>query len=251
MNLPKLLLTLISFSSFISCVFTLKCKDHKCDSTRLGTIIQYPFRVIDHHPIPCGYPGFNVQCNGTTTKLELPNSIILEIENIHYKDQKIELSDPNGCLPSKIMSLNLSNSPLYAMYYQEYAVFNCSGYFDTGEYNQSMAHELKKVDCLSDFSYTVYAVNSHWSVSLLSSSCRWVGNMSYPDENPLGSFVLDPLNYPYITLHWDNPRCGPCAKLGRRCRVKSDFAHEVECTSRLIPMTNGNQNSQIKKIICC
>ncbi|XP_021729156.1 putative RING-H2 finger protein ATL21A [Chenopodium quinoa] len=242
-----LILVPILFSSY---AIAQKCDDYQCDSSILGTRIRFPFREVDHQPKSCGHPGFDVRCKGTNITLELPNSIVFKIDRISYDDQYIDLIDTDGCLPLKILSLDLSNTSFYSLYYQEFAIFNCSGYFDDMHFNNTISNELRKIDCLSGLSYTVYAINPLWAVSLLSSTCQWVSNVSVPDFYGVDFSAIYEDDFSF-TLHWDEPQCGPCEKIDRRCRVRGDTTHGIECTTKLpglFPSYN-NGNSSIKAVV--
>ncbi|XP_021729158.1 putative RING-H2 finger protein ATL21A [Chenopodium quinoa] len=213
-----------------------------------GTEIRFPFREVDNQHKSCGYPGFDVRCNnGGKPTLELLNSITFEIDSINYDDQYVDLSDPDGCLPLKLISLNLSTSQFYALYFKEFAVFNCSGQFDDWEYNNTSNYDLNKVNCLSGMSYTVYAVESLGVVSLLSSTCQWVANVSVPDYYGISFSAIyeDELMNPKITLRWDEPSCRQCETLNRRCRVKKDSTDEIECTSMFYSTSSGVLDSEL------
>ncbi|XP_074318038.1 putative RING-H2 finger protein ATL21A [Silene latifolia] len=223
-----------------------KCADHKCNKTSYDhPTIRFPFRAIDRQSKDCGYPGFNVHCDGqSTTLLELPNSIILEVSRIDYSRQEIRLTDPDECLPSKLFNLDLSFSPFYPKYYQEFAVFNCSGQFPNYEYNHTLNSDLQKVDCLSGLNHTVYVVDTFQAVSLLSLSCQRVANIVVPDD--YGSSTLT-LVTGTITLYWDEPRCGPCAEIGRRCQIQTQSLHQIECS---LEIYENDEPSASKLTVC-
>ncbi|KAH7854009.1 hypothetical protein Vadar_009054 [Vaccinium darrowii] len=98
-----------------------------------GPIIHYPFRLKNHHPPHCGYPGFDLSCSPnttattiTTTVLNLPNSIEVLVTAIDYTSQFIYIKDPNSCFPQLLQNLNLSTTPFqfaYATY--EISLFSC------------------------------------------------------------------------------------------------------------------------------
>ncbi|AES59895.1 receptor Serine/Threonine kinase, putative [Medicago truncatula] len=58
-----------------------------------------------------GYPGFELFCSSNNeTMIELPYKVKLNVKNIDYKHQTIQLSDPQSCLCKHINNLNLSES---------------------------------------------------------------------------------------------------------------------------------------------
>lgn len=50
--------------------------------------------------------------------LTLPNSGDFLVRNINYLSQQVQLYDPNDCLPSGLLTLNLSSSPFVGSFYR-------------------------------------------------------------------------------------------------------------------------------------
>lgn len=74
-----------------------------------------------------GYPsGFDLLCNDADeTVLELPSiPIKLFVKNIDYKSQRIQVYDPQNCLPREL--IKLSNSSVYPFKFQSYGESNVS-----------------------------------------------------------------------------------------------------------------------------
>ncbi|KAF7148678.1 hypothetical protein RHSIM_Rhsim03G0201300 [Rhododendron simsii] len=100
---------------------TKTCSDH-------GPPIRFPFRINNHHPPHCGYPGFDLSCspNNTATVLDLPNSVKVLVTHIDYKSRLIHIKDPNSCFPQQRQNLNLSTAPFqFADIVYTFCLFSC------------------------------------------------------------------------------------------------------------------------------
>lgn len=91
-----------------------ECIPTRCYNHHGGPAIRFPFRLKDHHPDHCGYPGFDLACSENTTMLELPFSssssagvVKLAVRKIDYKSQLIHTYDPHGCFPRQLRILFL------------------------------------------------------------------------------------------------------------------------------------------------
>lgn len=233
------LLTLIS-------IVHLAVSQNECLTTRCGPtgpVIRFPFRLRDHQPEHCGYPGFELSCTGSgstefdlqfpvtasTDKIMIPLRTIVSVSDIDYKAQKILASKAlaRSCLPEKLTMLkNSSSASLFEVealgYTQGYTLFNCS---DTRGYGQD-------ITCLSSRSYRVIAFASIYDITTLPpySSCFKMYNVSYvPDE------LFTGINDDYGTrfyLGWSKPYCGNCEGEGKYCRLKNGGRdEETECIS--------------------
>ncbi|RWR86883.1 rust resistance kinase Lr10-like protein [Cinnamomum micranthum f. kanehirae] len=75
-------LFVVIFHSFhLSRCYALNCTRSKCSDG--GPDIQFPFRLRGQ-PERCGYPGFELICNGTNTILQLPSGPNLSVTYISY-----------------------------------------------------------------------------------------------------------------------------------------------------------------------
>ncbi|KAL2550712.1 rust resistance kinase Lr10-like [Forsythia ovata] len=118
-----------------------------------GPTIRFPFRNKFLQPEHCGYPGFNLYCKKSNeTVLELPFSVKLVVKKIDYGSQIIHLYDPDGCLPQKLLYLNLSASPFHFFENPsyDYVLFNCSA---TNREINFISH------CPAGAGYQVYAIH--------------------------------------------------------------------------------------------
>ncbi|GKV46671.1 hypothetical protein SLEP1_g53647 [Rubroshorea leprosula] len=73
--------------------------------------IRFPFWLTGQQPEHWGYHGFELSCEDKQTVLELPWNVKLFVKRIDYKAKRIQLYDPQGCLPLQLPNLNLSASP--------------------------------------------------------------------------------------------------------------------------------------------
>ncbi|CAI9771987.1 unnamed protein product [Fraxinus pennsylvanica] len=99
---PEFLITVSSSTEF--------CSTSAC--SRGEAIIRFPFRLENRHPKPCGYPGFDLFCDGQNqTVVALPNSGNFTVQAIDYETQNLWINDPEYCLPKRLLTLNLSGLP--------------------------------------------------------------------------------------------------------------------------------------------
>ncbi|KAF3432839.1 hypothetical protein FNV43_RR23941 [Rhamnella rubrinervis] len=196
--------------------------------------IRFPFVVKNgRQSKSCGYPGFGVSCDTRSqTVLNLPNSGDFTVQAIDYGTQEVWINDPNNCLPQRILSLNLSGSPFYGAFNQDFTFFNCTlGYF---------RQRLKPITCLSGSTYTIYATASFVVASYLSSKCNSLGTFPVPVQWPLYENLPSSDLSDNLRLTWDMPTCGRCESMGGRCGWRSNSSREIVCSSlpsRGIPRT--------------
>ncbi|XP_057451519.1 rust resistance kinase Lr10-like isoform X2 [Lotus japonicus] len=179
------------------------CPDLSCGNQ----VIRFPFRILDRHPTTCGYPGFDLSCSSkNNTEIELPHPVKLNVKNIDYRHQTIELSDPYGCLPKQLQYLAPSASQ-FQFQQGGYHFFNCS-VTNKG----SLLDYSYLVPCLNTLGSQVYAVPSSTLMEDLPLSfCTKMFNISY---NPF-DFQTDQ-DY-ILRLTWSKPNCQQCESKGRRC----------------------------------
>ena len=194
------------------------CPDFSCGNQD----IRFPFR-IKGQPQHCGYPGFDLVCSSTNeTVLELPDSVTFNVKQIDYKEQTIELSDPNGCLSRQLHNLSLSASPFRFIFEDDgdgdYDFFNCS-LSDRG----NMEYYL--IPCLSTSTSQAYAIPSGNSIDDMPLSfCTKMFNISSIPE-----VFVDRSNI--LPLIWSEPNCKDCESKGNRCGWKSiSTKNEVYCS---------------------
>ncbi|XP_038903902.1 RING-H2 finger protein ATL22-like [Benincasa hispida] len=212
-----MILHLLMFSFFNLATSSDFCFDSRC----IGDYqtIRFPFRIANVQPKSCGYPGFDLSCHGKGEPLlHLPPSGDFSVQDIDYKNQEIRINDPDNCLPKKILSLNLSGSPFVKKNTQNFAFFNCSSHY--------LPHgDIDPIYCLSSYSYKVYASSSPMLIDELSSNCDMIKTVSVPFSSYYSSKPWDDL-----LLKWENPDCGRCESLGRKCELKPNSSHAIRCT---------------------
>ncbi|XP_031096020.1 putative RING-H2 finger protein ATL21A [Ipomoea triloba] len=212
---------IVLFLAFTRFLVTGACFDSTCDRT--GPLIRFPFWLQNLQPEQCGYPGFRLSCDSSNmTVLELPNSAPLTVQAIDYATQELWLNDPSDCLPSRLLTLNLSGSPFAGVYYQDFTLFNCS--FDYRVYR------LNPIACLSGQNYTVFATSSAKALRFLaSSSCSLIATIAVPVQWSYFEQVLSSDLSDNIRLTWGAPSCGKCESQGGRCRLKSNSSNKIDC----------------------
>ncbi|KAM5550733.1 hypothetical protein ABKV19_027192 [Rosa sericea] len=212
-----------AFSSKVLCENQNTCRVLKCG--KHGPAIRFPFSLKGSHPENCGYPGFLVSCNeNKETILELPIPVKFPIKTIDYKNQKIQLYDPENCLLVKQLKIqNVSISPFHHLEYDvnNITLFNCS----SAEMESTYGEQI--VPCLSGPGYQIYSLYSGKSIqdtSLL--SCTKMRNLSL--------FPYDPYSPSNLYLEWSEPNCIPCEAHGKICGSKNNgtTSTEIECFYR-------------------
>ncbi|XP_043696118.1 rust resistance kinase Lr10-like [Telopea speciosissima] len=220
-------------------LLSIRCSDS-------GPDIRFPFWIKGRQPQHCGYSGFAVSCTATNeTLLELPFSGSFFVNNINYVSQTVGLYDPHGCLPQRLLQLNLSASPFlnfpqdsqqaYEYIDQESVTFfNCST-TKTERHSRFFAVPIKDylIFCLGVPGHQVYALPSFLSLSDLALPfCQKIKNFSYLRSLDLVNLlrISDPRFY--LLLSWSQPSCGSCEANREYCRLKNTNTSgpdETEC----------------------
>lgn len=134
------------------------CQPSSCHAN--GPIVRFPFWLTDRQPAHCGYPNFNLYCNShNQTIINLPNSGEFILLDIDYATQSVIITDPDSCLPKRILNFTLFGSPFHGENTHEFAFLNCS--LSWTNYTLSSYMPLF---CLSGQEYTVLAMNSQFTV---------------------------------------------------------------------------------------
>ncbi|KAL2921882.1 putative RING-H2 finger protein ATL21A [Bienertia sinuspersici] len=170
--------------------------------------IKFPFCIKDDHRQPdkssCQSPEFKLHQNdmlGPT--LALANAGTFTVDNITYSSREIKISDPNDCLPQKLLWLDFGLITPFApvVKRKDFRVYNCSGVGN----NDKLYDEI---DCLKGSSYTVISVQ-HGGINMTDTSCKFLKNISVPTSNN-GYYVLS--KYSSISLTWDEENHEPFGK---------------------------------------
>lgn len=186
--------------------------------------IRFPFRIRNRQSKLCGYPGFDVSCGEKNqTLLNLPYSGQFTVQGIDYASQEMWINDPNNCLAKRILSLNLSGSPFYGGYSQDFAFFNCSSDF-------SSYSSLNSIGCLSGPTFWVFATASLRVTEFLSPRCQLIGTFPVPVDWPFYEEVLSSELSDHLRLLWYVPKCGRCESRGGRCGFKANST-KVVCSN--------------------
>lgn len=220
----KLLFYLI-FIPLHSSAATNDCPTSYCGQS--FTDIRFPFRLINKQPENCSYPGFNLRCAfPSMTLLNLPTSGEFAIRNINYRSQTIRLYDPMNCLPARLLTFDLLNSPFSASYYQNFTLFSCP--------NERL-NGLKPVECLSNSSFSILASDSQTFVTSMTSDqtgCRVTGYVLVPADQPYNDGFTSQLDGD-VTLTWSKPDCGKCEASGGSCGYENSDTKMTKCFSGL------------------
>ena len=199
-----------------------ECKASRCSEYYDGPAVRFPFRLKDHQPDHCGYPGFELSCSeGGQTVLELPSysGAMLWVEKINYTSQQIVVYGFHDyCLQRQILDTNLSAFPF--QYTDGYSFFNCSEYKDH--------YELWPLPCGFLSNNTVYASPSYFLTSKVDlSSCQKIFNAS------LLEYLIFHENWE-ISMSWSKPMCGNCEREGKKCQLKKNNSTqpEIECIDK-------------------
>ncbi|GKV46687.1 hypothetical protein SLEP1_g53663 [Rubroshorea leprosula] len=205
-----------------------ECQTKKCNHHT----IRFPFWLKGQQPEHCGYHGFELSCEDKQTVLELPWNAKLFVKRIDYKAKRIQLYDPQGCLPLQLPNLNLSASPFqylrqtpFSFNYAEskYSLFNCSREATVG-----INYEFYEIPCLSVPGFQVLAFPSNYTHAFSLLSCRrTLLNISETAVNE------EMLYYQTGDVHlsWSQPDCSKCEEVGSKCKLKNNnrTQDDTEC----------------------
>ncbi|PRQ56234.1 putative glycerophosphodiester phosphodiesterase, protein kinase RLK-Pelle-LRK10L-2 family [Rosa chinensis] len=212
----------LAFSSKVLCENLNTCRVLMCGE--YGPAIRFPFSLKGSHPENCGYPGFLVSCNEKNeTILELPIPVKFTIKNIDYKNQYIQLYDPENCLLVKLLKVH--NMPISPFNYSEYQMTNIT-LFNCSSAEWQSVHNMARVPCLSGPVYQISSLEYPYIDDLSFPSCT---KISYHSSVPYEWY--DPQD---LSLDWTEPNCTRCEAYGNKCGWKSNDTKstEIECLHR-------------------
>lgn len=195
------------------------CPDTTC--SHKGFTIRFPFR-LSQQPQNCGYPGFDLRCNDQGRSiLNLGHSGDFFVRDINYFTQEILIYDPNKCLPSRLLNLNLSSTPFQASYYQNYTFLGCPSEFIRSKFNV--------IDCLSNSSISILATSSI-GLARAMNMCTVVSTLPIPVSSPIQN--NDRFSYDLdsdLLLTWSIPGCEDCEEKGGTCGYANSTSQEITC----------------------
>ncbi|KAM0017100.1 putative wall-associated receptor kinase, galacturonan-binding domain-containing protein [Helianthus debilis subsp. tardiflorus] len=193
--------------------------------------VQFPFRLTDQQPKNCGYDGFDLRCSSQSTLLiNLPGSGEFSVRSIDYRSQTIQIYDPLNCLPARLLTFNLSNSPFLASNFENFTLLSCPN-------DERLASYYEPIDCLSNNSFSVLATYPGSMVTFMTSNgtgCWISGHLRVP----LVLFRRYDSGFTYqldedITLTWDTPNCKRCEAVGSSCGYANSNTNMTTCFSNL------------------
>ncbi|KAF8042876.1 hypothetical protein BT93_A1258 [Corymbia citriodora subsp. variegata] len=190
-----------------------------CRPRRCSHGPPFPFVLEGQQRADCGYPAkdFNLSCGEDgKTLLQLPETPRPLIVTSIPDNRSIVVQDRNQCIPLLLRNLNLSSF--------SYDMSQISRYSSYPPYNYTLfqcpqaerSSSMTRLDCLSQPSFDVYAVESNSYVGDLPLvSCERNGSIDLLPR-PIGEMMGE------VTLVWNKPDCGPCANNRTWCRRHGD-----------------------------
>lgn len=206
------------------------CRTATCDASN-SLEVRFPFRLVNRQPVVCGYPGFDLYCDGKNrTILTLPRSGEFRVDYIDYSTQALLINDPDSCLPKRILNFSLSGSPFARAFARRYAFFNCSS--RSMNYSSSFSYPFMLLDCLSGKNYTVVATSSPLSAADLPPSCRSIASVLVPLQWSTSPFYWESLDLTGdLELVWREPDCWDCENRGGFCGYISGSDRQIGCST--------------------
>lgn len=227
----SLLLSLLShLLPYGGAAAVITCPAASCSATSLP--VQFPFWLLYRRQInlQCGYPGFSLACNNRTqTVLNLPISGDFSVQEIDYKNQTILLTDPDSCLPRRLLNFTLPrSSPFTPQFLREFIFLNCS--FSNSS-TESVFPTISWVSCpnldgnsgyhVGYVPTTMPMIESH---DPLLHGCGVISKVFVPVATKYQSDLNDG-----IRLKWLKPACGSCVARGGTCGLKDGPDMVVGC----------------------
>ncbi|XP_073127464.1 RING-H2 finger protein ATL22-like [Henckelia pumila] len=210
------------------------CQPAACDAS-MDLKVRFPFRLVNRHPAGCGYPGFDLHCDGKNrTILNLPRSGEFRVNYIDYSAQALLINDPDSCLPNRILNFSLSDSSFSGAFVRRYAFFNCSSSSSSARmnYSSSYSYPFVVLDCLSRGNYTVVAVRSRLSAADVPPSCRSIESVSVPLQWSTSPFYWEsPDLMEDLELVWREPNCWDCENRGGICGYSGGSGRDIGCST--------------------
>ncbi|TKY61260.1 putative RING-H2 finger protein ATL21A [Spatholobus suberectus] len=198
------------------CLYYSWCSDN-------NVLVRFPFQIEgEEHPY-CGYPVFKLTCtNDSKTVITLPYTGEFYVRNINYLRQEIQIYDPGNCLPKRLLSLDLSDSPFVATSLRNYTFLRCP--------TRNAGLQFIPIECLSNSTSFVSAIPSVNLTNSLPASCHVIKKLSFPVARP-GRYeetFRDDLSGD-LRLTWYEPDCRYCESQEAMCGFESRNSDQVRC----------------------
>ncbi|KAI3792623.1 hypothetical protein L2E82_06508 [Cichorium intybus] len=195
------------------------CLPASCSSS--DPEIRFPFRILGQQPDRCGFPGFDLSCDGQNqTILQLSSSLSYIVNSISYLEQVIYI-DPEFCRPNRIVSVNVTETPFsYSNFFmQSYTFYNCSQ-------NYSSMYPDVPFPCLSSGNHSVIAMlTGSVYPGYVPPNCKVMKSVVLP-VRPNGDISVA------LELMWFTPYCKTCEREGKACELKTDDEQTICVSSR-------------------
>ncbi|KAJ0430438.1 putative wall-associated receptor kinase, galacturonan-binding domain-containing protein [Helianthus annuus] len=221
----KHVFSLLYIISLLSSAASNDCTTSYCGQSING--VRFPFRLTDQQPKNCGFAGFDLRCAFPSMLLiNIPGSGEFSVRSIDYRYQSIRIYDPLNCLPARLLTFNLSNSPFSALYFQTLTLLSCPS-------NVTASLAFKHIVCLSNSSFSTFAADSNTDLTSMNggSGCRITGQLRVPVDQPYSYWYRSPLDDEDITLTWGKPDCKICERVGRSCGYENSNTQRTKCYS--------------------
>ncbi|KAL5722501.1 hypothetical protein ACHQM5_006016 [Ranunculus cassubicifolius] len=179
--------------------------------------IQFPFSV--EYFGSCAYPGFNMSCNDQINSISIQIGSWGEffVQDVDYLAQKVRIYDQHNCLPKRLLSIDLSDSPFRGAHHRNFTFYNCSSEFST--------NVSSPISCLGTQNHTVYATSIDSGQEMFS-TCDVIASVMVPSQSRYqNDEIINDLH-----LVWDTPDCREC--LGEHygvCGFKNIKTRELKC----------------------
>lgn len=230
------------------------CPISNCSDS--GPIIQFPFR-LQHDPLHCGHPDFEVSCSSFNNKTMMKlssTSGLFTIESIDYLSRQLSVYDADRCLPKRLLNFTISSSLIQPPSYytgQSYCSFSQPYYMDgepyynftllncstTQNFSIGSSHYMP-IRCLSvPGHHQVLAFPSLSTINYLplevSACSTLIKNLYLPVQRVPGSSVQCELGS-VLLLEWEPlayfpvPACQNCTAERENCQF-NNTSNQMEC----------------------
>lgn len=207
--------------------------NNKCSSSFSRPLRCGPLEVPIRFPF-CDHAQFNILCtNLNKTVLKLPMSGIFLVRDIDYRNQQIEIGDPENCKAKRLLTFNMSGSPFSPRFGY---VFNT---FLTCPNEVVLPSWYPSIPCLSNSTSSFFATSNFSLVQSMLPSCQIVKRLYVPADSPFGETRFSSYLSQSLLLKWDSPNCRGCEINYLRCGFKNKASLEVKCFGAKKPGTNS------------